>query len=133
MKTIMRFLLLLAVMAISQTSECPAAEPSAMGPVPDMVTMLDLGANTCIPCTMMAPIIKELEAQYRGKAAIIFIDVLKNPDAAKKFKVLIIPTQIFFDRSGKEVFRSSGFMDKKSIEAQLAKMGVAQPDAGTEK
>jgi len=100
---------------------------------PEERTLVDLGANACIPCKMMAPILTELEADYRGKAAIIFIDVWQNQDAGKRFKVSMIPTQIFFDRNGKEVYRHSGFMDKKTIMAQLAKMGVAQPPSASGK
>jgi len=133
MKTIVRHLLLLAALAVLHTSDGKAANPAAPVPVPDTVTMVDLGATACIPCKMMAPIIEELEAEYRGKAAIIFIDVWKNPDEGKKFKVSMIPTQIFFDRAGNEVYRHSGFMDKKTIVAQLAQMGVAQPAVGSGK
>ena len=128
MKTIIRFALLLAALVVLHTSDGTAASPPV--PVPDTVTMVDLGATSCIPCKMMAPIIEELEAEYRGKAAIIFIDVWKNPDEGKKFKVSMIPTQIFFDRAGNEVYRHSGFLDKNTIMAQLAKMGVSQPGAG---
>ncbi|MCX5875550.1 MAG: thioredoxin family protein [Deltaproteobacteria bacterium] len=133
MKTIVRCALLLIALVVLHASIGTAASPSAPVPVPDTVTMVDLGATACIPCKMMAPIIEELAAEYRGKAAIIFIDVWKNPDEAKKFKVSMIPTQIFFDRAGNEIYRHSGFMDKKTIIAQLAQMGVAQPDAGSGK
>jgi len=127
MKTIVRFALLLIALAILPASSGLAAGPPV--PVPNMVTMVDLGANACIPCKMMAPILTELEAEYRGKAAIIFIDVWQNPEEGKRFKVSLIPTQIFFDKNGKEVFRHLGFLDKKAIVAQLAKMGIAQPAA----
>lgn len=133
MKTLVRFILLLAILAVLHTSDSLAANPAVSVPVKDTVTMVDLGATACIPCKMMAPIIEELAVEYRGKAAIIFIDVWQNPDEAKKFKVSMIPTQIFFDRSGNEIYRHSGFMDKKTIVAQLAQMGVAQPAAGSGK
>jgi thioredoxin 1 len=93
-------------------------------PVKGMVTMLDLGADKCIPCKMMAPIMKELEAEYQGKAAIVFIDVWKNPQQAKDFRVRAIPTQIFYDKDGKEVQRHEGFMDKKTIVEALERLGV---------
>ena len=84
-------------------------------PIQGMPTMLDLGAKTCIPCRMMAPILKKLEREYRGKADVIFIDVIKNPIKAKKFGIRTIPTQIFFDRNGLEVMRHEGFMNEASI------------------
>jgi thioredoxin 1 len=102
--------------------EGPLAIPEV--PVKGTVTMLDIGADKCIPCKMMAPIMKELEEEYQGKAAIIFIDVWKHPEQAPKFRIRAIPTQIFYDKDGKEVQRHEGFMDKKAIVAVLEKLGV---------
>ena len=96
-------------------------------PVKGMVTMIDLGAKKCIPCKMMAPILVKLEKEYKGKAAIVFIDVWENKAPAKRFNIRGIPTQIFFDKNGKEVYRHIGFFDEKSIIAQLTKMGVPAP------
>ena len=93
-------------------------------PVKGMVTMIDLGATQCIPCKMMAPIMEKMEKVYRGKAAIVFIDVWKNRPQAGRFGISVIPTQIFFDREGKEVYRHVGFMSEEAIVAQLKKMGV---------
>jgi thioredoxin 1 len=93
-------------------------------PVRGMVTMVDLGANQCVPCKMMAPILEKLEKVYRGKAAIVVIDVWKYRDQAQRFRIRAIPTQIFFDREGKEVYRHVGFMSEKEIVEQLRKMGV---------
>jgi thioredoxin 1 len=98
---------------------------ASTAPVKGMVTMVDIGADTCVPCKMMAPIIKELEKEYAGKAAILFIDVWKNTDEAVKYEISVIPTQIFFDKNGKEVSRHEGFMDKKSIVGMLNQLGVA--------
>ncbi len=93
-------------------------------PVKGMVTMIDLGAKTCIPCKMMAPIMEKMEKAYRGKAAIVFIDVWENRGEAGRFRISSIPTQIFFDPEGKEVWRHVGFMGEEGIVAQLKKMGV---------
>jgi thioredoxin 1 len=100
--------------------------PAAVSEVPvkGMVTMLDVGADRCIPCKMMAPILKELEEEYRGKAAIIFIDMWKRPEQGPKFRVRTIPTQIFYGKDGKEVQRHEGFMDRKAIVEVLEKLGV---------
>jgi thioredoxin 1 len=93
-------------------------------PVPGMVTMVDLGAKSCIPCKMMAPIMEELEREYKYRAAIVFIDVWENPSAGKQFGINTIPTQIFYDTKGKEVLRHVGFFDKAGIVAELQKLGV---------
>jgi len=100
------------------------ANVSKAVPVKGMVTLVDLGAKACLPCKMMAPIITKLEKDYQGKAAVIFIDVWKYPDQVKRFGIQAIPTQIFFDKKGKEVSRHEGFMSEKDIVAQFRKMGV---------
>jgi thioredoxin 1 len=97
-------------------------------PTKGTVTMIDLGAKKCIPCKMMAPILVKLEKAYKGKTDIIFIDVWENKQPAQRFKIRAIPTQIFFNAQGEEVYRHVGFLDEKSIVEQLTKMGVAAPD-----
>ncbi len=109
----------------SFAGEAAAAAPQL--PVNGMVTMIDLGAHKCIPCKMMAPIMEELEQEYKGKAAIVFIDVWKNPAEGKKYRIRSIPTQIFYDRDGKENYRHEGFFDKSSIVAKLEELGVKRP------
>ena len=109
------------------SDEPPASHLQTAGvvPVKGMVTMVDLGADSCIPCKMMMPIITKLEKVYRGKAAIVFIDVWKDKEPAKRFGIRAIPTQIFFDKSGKEVYRHTGFMGEADIVSQLKKMGIS--------
>ncbi len=117
--TLLAFLFLFAVgQALAADSVIPQA------PVPGKVTMVDIGAKKCIPCKMMAPIMEELEKEYHGKAAIVFIDVWENPSAGGEFGIRVIPTQIFYDASGKETLRHEGFFDKESIVAELKNLGV---------
>jgi len=99
------------------------ADPGSV-PVKGMVTMVDLGATSCIPCKMMAPIIEELKKEYEGRASIVFIDVWKHKEEASKYGISAIPTQIFFDKDGKEAYRHVGFMDKKSVVEVLERLGV---------
>lgn len=88
-------------------------------PVQDMVTMVDLGSKSCIPCKLMEPILEELQTEYNGKAAILFVDVVKDQESAKKFGIRVIPTQIFFDTTGKEVWRHAGFLEKEVITEKI--------------
>jgi len=100
---------------VQKTEEIALQTPSATPGASGRVTMIDLGATECIPCKMMAPILKELEREYAGVADIVFIDVWKNPAEGRKYGIQTIPTQIFFDSDGNEVFRHVGFLDKKPI------------------
>ena len=99
-------------------------QPADTVPVKGMVTMVDLGADQCIPCKMMVPVMEKVEKKYKGKAAIVFIDVWKDKEPAKRFGIRAIPTQIFFDKEGREVYRHTGFMGEADIIGQLKKMGV---------
>jgi thioredoxin 1 len=98
--------------------------PGMKIPVKGMVTMVDIGAATCIPCKMMAPILEKLDKEYKGKAAIIFLDVRFHRETAISFGINGIPTQIFYDANGKEVQRHLGYMSEAAIVAQFKKMGV---------
>lgn len=106
-------------------AELPSATPAAINQVlmSGKPAVIDLGARTCVQCKKMAPILESLAAEYRGKAGVLFIDVSADSGAADRFKVRMIPTQIFFDARGKEVKRHIGFMDKAGIEKELRAAG----------
>jgi thioredoxin 1 len=117
-------LLLLCLGAGPVGASASTSTPLSKLPVPGMVTMIDLGAKKCIPCKMMAPIMEKMERKYKDKAAIVFIDVWEHHDQAERFGIRAIPTQIFYDASGKEVFRHEGFMAEKDIISMLKRLGV---------
>jgi len=107
-----------ASVALSAT---PAAAPVEAKPLPRLV---DLGAGKCIPCKMMAPILEELEKEFAGRLMVEFIDVWQNPDAGKQYEIGLIPTQIFYDADGKELFRHEGFFAREDILAKWKELGV---------
>jgi thioredoxin 1 len=86
--------------------------------------MVDLGAGKCIPCKMMKPILDDLKANYAERFTTVFIDVWENPDEGKKYGIEMIPTQIFYDAEGKELFRHTGFFGKEDILAKWKELGV---------
>lgn len=86
--------------------------------------LIDLGKGTCIPCKKMKPVLDELAVEYQERAIVKIIDLRYEPAEGKKYGIRLIPTQIFFDADGKEVYRHEGFMDKQSIKMKFAEMGV---------
>jgi thioredoxin 1 len=105
----------------------PQAEGQSRVAVPRLV---DLGAGKCIPCKKMAPILEDLKKEYAGRMEVEFIDVWKNPDAGKAYGVEMIPTQIFYDASGKELDRHTGFFGREDILAKWKELGVnLKPEA----
>ena len=95
-----------------------AAEPAKLP------KLIDLGADKCIPCKMMAPILADLKTNYAGRLDVEFIDVWKDPAPGRQYKIQLIPTQIFFAASGKELFRHEGFFGKKDILVKWKELGV---------
>lgn len=85
--------------------------------------MLDLGADKCVPCKVMAPILDELRETYTGQLEVEFVDVWKDPAPGKQYRIQVIPTQIFFDEHGKELFRHQGFMSREDILAKWREFG----------
>jgi thioredoxin 1 len=85
--------------------------------------LVDLGADKCIPCKMMAPILEELKKEYPGKLDVVFIDVWKNSGEGETYKIRVIPTQIFYGSDGKELFRHEGFFAKEDILAKWKEFG----------
>lgn len=86
--------------------------------------LLDFGANKCIPCKKMAPILAELTEEYEGRVVIKIIEVYQEQELTKVNGIRLIPTQIFFDAKNQEVYRHVGFMDKEQIKKVFDKMGV---------
>ena len=99
-----------AALATTQTAKLPR--------------LVDLGAGKCIPCKMMAPILVELRKDYAGRMEVVFIDVWENPDAGQPYGIEVIPTQIFYNAEGKELFRHVGFFGKEDILAKWKELGV---------
>ena len=87
-------------------------------------TVLDIGAATCAPCKMMKPIFEELEKEYQGKANILLLQISEHQDISKKYKIRVIPTQIFFDKKGNEYSRHEGFFPKEEIIKKLKELGI---------
>jgi thioredoxin 1 len=119
--------MVLVVTLFLANCSCLATESSAAVPrVPakGMVTMVDLGASGCIPCEIMAKVVDSLQDQYKGKAAIYFINIRNHPEEAQKFGIKLIPVQIFYDKNGKEVYRHEGVMPQATAVAKLEELGV---------
>jgi thioredoxin 1 len=72
----------------------------------------------------MRPILKEIGTEYSEKAKIVVIDVYKYQKLAQEYKILMLPTLVFFDPKGKETFRNVGPLEKEKIIAKLKEIGM---------
>jgi thioredoxin 1 len=86
--------------------------------------LVDFGANSCVPCRQLRPILKEIGTEYSEKAKVVVIDVYKYQKLAQEYKILMLPTLVFFDSKGKEAFRHIGPLEKEKIVAKLKEIGM---------
>jgi len=108
-------LLLVSLTLIAAAPTFVRKTPKPAPPVA-LPRLVDLGATKCIPCKRMAPILEALKVDYAGAVDVQFIDVWQNPQAGTPYRIRLIPTQVFFDRTGRERFRHEGFFAREEIE-----------------
>lgn len=110
--------------AVADATEEAGGETNRTGASAALPRLVDLGATKCIPCIKMAPILEALKKDFQGKMEVEFIDVWENPDAGKAYRIKLIPTQIFFDAEGNELFRHQGFYSREDILRKWKELGV---------
>lgn len=104
-----------------ETDMAPAL-PGVPGPLPRLV---NLKTESCIQCKRMIPILAELERQFAGKFVTYTFDIDKTPQAGMSFGTIrILPTLIFFDQAGRELYRFEGYMSKNEILERWRHLGV---------
>ena len=104
-------------------SSAPPAATSSSGAVAK-VTFLELGADKCVPCKEMRPVMKGIEKAFGDQVEVIFYDVWDDPAPANEYGIQMIPTQIFLDENGEEFHRHTGFYPQADIEALLVERGL---------
>jgi thioredoxin 1 len=85
--------------------------------------LVDVGADKCIPCIKMAPILEALKDDFSGQLEVEFVDAWKRRDEAARYNVQMIPTQIFYDAQGKELYRHTGFYGREDILSKWQELG----------
>jgi thioredoxin 1 len=112
-KTVIRIVITMLALTSLQKAQGAEALPK----------LIDLGADKCIPCKEMAPILEKMKTDFAGVLDVQFIDVWKNPEAGEAYDIELIPTQIFFDAEGKELFRHVGFFGREEMLAKWRELG----------
>ena len=82
------------------------------------VVIVDFWAEWCGPCKMIAPILEEIATEQVGKVRVAKLNVDDNPDAARRYEVMSIPTLIVF-RDGQPVKRMIGAKGKGQLLQEL--------------
>lgn len=72
------------------------------------VVLIDFYATWCEPCKWVVPILDEVIKTFSGKILLHKIDIDEQPDIAREYHVLSVPTLMLF-KNGNEVWRMRGF------------------------
>jgi thioredoxin 1 len=95
-------------------------EAAAQKPLP---RLLDLGAGKCASCKAMTVVLDEMKGSFAGQLIVEFIDVWEDEGASEEYGIRMIPTQIFFDAEGNELFRHEGFYGREDMLAKWSELG----------
>lgn len=107
----------------SRRSNAPEPQKPAMTGAASLPKMIEFGSTTCTPCKMMEPVLDELRRDYSDRLHVEFVDTSKNGEAAGRYRIKTIPTQIFFDPDGNELWRHQGFIPVERILARWKELG----------
>lgn len=99
--------------------ERPTVSAAAVPP-----RLLEIGSSRCMSCIEMAKVLDALRASQGAKLKVDFVDVFEQPEAAERYKISLIPTQIFYDTAGQEIFRHTGYFSHDDILAKFRERGV---------
>ena len=90
------------------------------------ITFIELGSVKCVPCRQMQPVMKAIEQKFAGQVKVIFYDVWNKEQNhfAYDYHINLIPTQVFLNAQGNEIFRHEGFFPEEKITEFLKKQGL---------
>lgn len=117
----------------AQTDTEAVASDSRVDSTSGLPVLLDLGSDSCVACKTMAPILDELRETFEGQLDVQFVDVWKDKSVASEHGIKIIPTQIFFDADGNELYRHQGFFGREDILAKWAELGYSFDEPAAER
>ncbi|MFA7257223.1 MAG: thioredoxin family protein [Kiritimatiellales bacterium] len=87
--------------------------------------LIDFGAGQCATCKMMDVVLDELVQTHGDQLIIRYFDVHEQAEKTSDYKIRMIPTQVFMDEQGNELFRHEGFISKDDIVKKWKELGVA--------
>jgi thioredoxin 1 len=124
--------ILICLIAAVSISACNSQKEQAKAPAQEAaktqeqakITFIELGSDHCVPCKQMIEVTDKIKAKYKTQLNFQFVDVNKDKDALAKYKIQLIPSQIFMDKSGKEIYRHTGFLPEEKIDSLLQANGL---------
>jgi thioredoxin 1 len=84
-------------------------------------TVVEFGANACASCREMKPVLEALRREHGSRIAVVDVDLIQQKQAGyiQRYRIQLMPTQVFFDAQGRETGRHLGSISAKKILARL--------------
>ena len=127
MKNIITIAIIASIALIScqkQSNPSPAARPAVTNSATAKIKFLEIGSDKCIPCKQMKVVTENIVIKYGDELAFQYIDIYENKDVADDYKIQLIPTQIFYNQKGVEIFRHVGYFPEEKIDSLLQANGL---------
>jgi thioredoxin 1 len=86
--------------------------------------LIEFGAETCSQCRRMKVVLDAMARRYQGRAHVVQVNVNRDQAVTRQYKIMVIPTLVFFDARGREVARHYGFMDEVAVARRLYELGA---------
>jgi len=86
--------------------------------------LADFGRGTCVPCKMMKPILEQLAEDLKESAHVLILDLSEYEHLGRRYQIRVIPTQIFFDADGKQLYQHEGFMSRDDMLSKMEELGM---------
>jgi thioredoxin 1 len=99
----------------------------ASAPAKSRPAIYDFGSGRCLSCREMEKILDAVKGQYGQQVEVRLIYVDQDADLARRYKIMLIPTQVLVDASGQEVFRHLGLFPKDELVKKLRELQFIKP------
>lgn len=117
-------LTLLLALGLSCSALADTAAKVAAALASGQPALIEFGAETCSQCKRMKVVLDGISQRYKGRAHVVQVNVNRERDVTRQFRIMVIPTLVFFDAKGREAGRSYGFMDEVKVVRRLHELGA---------
>lgn len=85
--------------------------------------LVELGSDSCASCIAMQQVLAELRAHHPDRLEVVSINLMRHPEQTRVWRVKFIPTQVFLDGQGRELYRHVGYLPRPAVEERFAALG----------
>jgi thioredoxin 1 len=120
---LLRFLVL-AFAGLSPLASADTAASVRAALASGQPALIEFGADTCSQCKRMKGVLDGIAQRYRGRAQVIQVNVNREKALTRQFRIMVIPTLVYFDRQGREAGRAYGYQDEVTVAKKLHDLGA---------